>query len=117
MSSQEESFFETESEKSRSEDETIEVEAVVWETENNIQDDSLEPYADEPLADQWLQNCRREQAERDQLEELRRAGKESWKRRSCGWLVSFLDSSAGYCFERSTATKEQYIFYIALESV
>ena len=117
MSSQEESFFETESEKSRSEDETIEVEAVVWETENNIQDDSLEPYADEPLADQWLQNSRREQAERDQLEELRRAGKESWKRRSCGWLVSFLDSSAGYCFERSTATKELYIFYIALESV
>ena len=29
MSSQEESFFETENEKSRSEDETIEVEAVV----------------------------------------------------------------------------------------
>ena len=29
MSSQEESFFETESEKSRSQDETIEVEAVV----------------------------------------------------------------------------------------
>ena len=117
MSSQEESFFETESEKSRSEDETIEVEAVVWETENNIQDDWLEPYADEPLADQWLQNSRCEQAERDQLEELRRAGKESWKRRSCGWLVSFLDSSAGYCFERSAATKELYIFYIALESV
>ena len=117
MSSQEESCFETESEKSRSEDETIEVEAVVWETENNIQDDWLEPYADEPLADQWLQNSRCEQAERDQLEELRRAGKESWKRRSCGWLVSFLDSSAGYCFERSAATKELYIFYIALESV
>ena len=55
MSSQEERFFETESEKSRSEDETIEVEAVVWETENNIQDDSLEPHADEPLADQLLQ--------------------------------------------------------------
>ena len=117
MSSQEESCFETESEKSRSEDETIEVEAVVWETENNIQDDWLEPYADEPLADQWLQNSGCEQAERDQLEELRRAGKESWKRRSCGWLVSFLDSSAGYCFERSAATKELYIFYIALESV
>ena len=116
-SSQEESFFETESEKSRSEDETIEVEANVWETENNIQDDSLETYADEPLADQWLQNCQLEQAKRDQLEELTRAGKVSWKRRSCGWLVSFLDSSAGYCFERSTATKELYIFYIALEPV
>ena len=78
MSSQEESFFETESEKSRSEDETIEVEVVVGETENNIQDDSLEPYPDKPLADdQWLQNCRREQAKRDQLEELRRAGKAS----------------------------------------
>ena len=110
-------FFEAGSEKSRSEDEIIEVEAVVWETENNIQDHSLEPYADEPLADEWLQNCLREQAERDQLEELRRAGKESWKRRSCGWLVRFLDSSAGYCFERSTATKELFIFYIALESV
>ena len=78
MSSQEESFFETESEKSRSEDETIEVEVVVGETENNIQDDSLEPYPDKPLADdQWLQNCPREQAKRDQLEELRRAGKAS----------------------------------------
>ena len=51
MSSQEERFFETESEKSRNEDETIEVDAIVWETENNIQDDSLEPYSDEPLAD------------------------------------------------------------------
>ena len=55
MSSQEESFFEAESEKSRSEDETVEVEVVVGETENNIQDDSLEPYPDKPLADdQWL---------------------------------------------------------------
>ena len=78
MSSQEESFFEAESEKSRSEDETIEVEVVVGETENNIQDDSLEPYPDKPLADdQWLQNCRHELAKRDQLEELRRAGKVS----------------------------------------
>ena len=83
----------------------------------NRQPTSGPPHSDPPLADQWPQNCRREHAERDQLEELRRAGKESWKRRSCGCLVSFLDSSAGYCFERSTATKDLCIFFIALESV
>jgi len=34
------------------------------------EDDSLEPYADEPLADEeWLKNYRREQGDKRQLEE------------------------------------------------
>ncbi|CAH3153488.1 unnamed protein product, partial [Porites lobata] len=36
---------------------------------NRFEDDSLEPYADEPLADEeWLENYRREQAENAELE-------------------------------------------------
>ena len=46
----------------------IEVEAIDCDHEasaSNTNDDSLEPYADEPLADEeWIQNYRREQEEK-----------------------------------------------------
>ena len=68
MSSIEDSLSETESSQFGSEDEKIEIEGTDG-ASNRFEDDSLEPYADEPLADEeWLENYRREQAENEELE-------------------------------------------------
>ncbi|CAH3145123.1 unnamed protein product [Porites lobata] len=68
MSSIEDSLSETESSQFGSEDEKIEIEGTDG-ASNRFEDDSLEPYADEPLADEeWLENYRREQAENAELE-------------------------------------------------
>ena len=68
MSSIEDSLSETESSQFGSEDEKIEIEGTDG-ASNRFEDDSLEPYADEPLADEeWVENYRREQAENEELE-------------------------------------------------
>ena len=68
MSSIEDSLSETESSQFDSEDEKIKIEGTDG-ASNRFEDDSLEPYADEPLADEeWLENYRREQAENAELE-------------------------------------------------
>lgn len=70
MATSEESSKESESDiKSLSEDETFEVEDMVF--ESNIPEgvDSMEPYADEPFADdEWIKNYRREKEEKAKLE-------------------------------------------------
>ena len=59
MLSIEDSLSETESSQFGSEDEKIEIEGTDG-ASNRFEDDSLEPYADEPLADEeWLENYRR----------------------------------------------------------
>ena len=55
-------------------DESIEVEVIEFAEDRasgiTNADDSLEPYADEPLADEaWLANYRKEQEEKSELEE------------------------------------------------
>ena len=68
MSSIEDSLSETESSQFGSENEKIKIEGTDG-ASNRFEDDSLEPYADEPLADEeWLENYRREQAENAELE-------------------------------------------------
>ena len=61
----------TTKESSQDEFDNIEVEATEGEASGYINEyDSLEPYADEPLADEeWLRNYRKEQEEKRQLEE------------------------------------------------
>ena len=69
MSSLEDSLSETESSQFGSEDEAIELEGTDEVSSQFEEDDSLEPYADEPLADkEWLLNYAREQAESEALE-------------------------------------------------
>ena len=59
MSSIEDSLSETESSQFGSEDEKIKIEGTDG-VSNRFEDDSLEPYADKPLADEeWLENYRR----------------------------------------------------------
>ena len=68
MSSIEDSLSETESSQFGSGDEKIEIEGTDG-ASNRFEGDSLEPYADEPLADEeWLKNYRWEQAENEELE-------------------------------------------------
>ena len=73
-----ENLSDTESEQtaegsSQDEFESVEVEAIdgVHETSNTCEDDdTLEPYADEPIADEeWLKRYRKEQEEKRRLEE------------------------------------------------
>ena len=53
------------------EDEKIKLEGTDG-ASNRFEDDLLEPYEDEPLADkEWLKNYRREQAENEELEKYR----------------------------------------------
>lgn len=63
----------TAEESSQDEFESVEVEAIdgVHETSNTCEDDdTLEPYADEPIADEeWLKRYRKEQEEKRRLEE------------------------------------------------
>ena len=69
MSSLEDSLSKTESSQFGSEDEAIELEGTDEVSSQFKEDDSLEPYADEPLADkEWLLNYAREQAESEALE-------------------------------------------------
>ena len=71
MSSIEDSLSETESSQVGSEDEKIELEGTDG-ASNRFEDDLLEPYADEPLADkECLKNYRRKQAENEELEKYR----------------------------------------------
>ena len=69
-----ENLSDTESEQSSQDEfESVEVEAIdgVHETSNTCEDDeTLEPYADEPIADEeWLKRYRKEQEEKRRLEE------------------------------------------------
>ena len=71
MSLREDSLSETERSQVGTEDEKIELEGTDG-ANNRFEDDLLEPYVDEPLADQeWLKNYRREQAENEELEKYR----------------------------------------------
>ena len=67
-----ENLSDTESEQT-AEESSVEVEAIdgVHETSNTCEDDdTLEPYADEPIADEeWLKRYRKEQEEKRRLEE------------------------------------------------
>ena len=70
MSSLEESASETESDRYSSENEEYQIEVEVTDCVFEPDESStLEPYADEPIADaEWLANYRKEQEENDQLE-------------------------------------------------
>ena len=71
MSLIEDSLSETESSQVGSEDEKVELEGTDG-VSNRFEDDLLEAYADEPLADEeWLKNYRQEQAENEELEKYR----------------------------------------------
>ena len=69
MSSLEDSLSETESSQFGSGDKAIELEGTDEVSRQFEEDDSLEPYTDEPLADkEWLLNYAWEQAESEALE-------------------------------------------------
>ena len=89
--------FETESDRCSSwnEEYQIEVEASDWVLEldeSPTRFNSLEPYADEPLADEkWLANYKIEKEEKDQLEnELKHEGTHKSQLRQTSMIVSFL---------------------------